>query len=376
MSHFFFFFLQSAPVKPLASAVAHVLTLVSGLAGGVSGGTVALERHPALGSLLRALCLRVPDPAVRRAACAVLYRASCWQALGRDTIATAVGGGGGGVAAAAAALAVSDGEVSTAPSSSTQSSSTPDNSSRQPAAAAVMGPVAATAAAAASTTPPATTGRKNGAASGSLARVLFDCLRSDMGRVQTIPSARNNSSGAGPVAGVALSPVRPARGTTAAAGDVDGSGTSTSGDDSSRLPPVVVPRLHLVEVTAFVSGLVHVMLQQSAAATGPNGTGTSAIGRGLAPALPLSDGRAAASRTDGAVSASLPAVPARSGVSVFSKGGGKEGIGGASVDPSSSAVGGGAASAGADEGAEAAADWLLREAARRLVAHEFTETFK
>lgn len=343
-----------------------MLTLVSGLAGGVSGGAVALERHPALGSLLRALCFRVPDPAVRRAACAVLYRASCWQALGRDTIATAVVGRGG-VAAAAAALVVSDGEVSTAPSPSTQSSSTPDNSSRQPAAAA---------AAAASTTPPARTGRKNGAASGSLARVLFDCLRSDMGRVQTIPSARNNSSGAGPVAGVGLSPARPARGTTAAAGDADESRTNASGDDSSGLPPVVVPRLHLVEVTAFVSGLVHVMLQQSAAATGSNGTGTSAIGRGLTSALPLSDGRAAASRTDGDVPASLPAVPARSGVSVFAKGGGKEGIGGVSVDPSSSAAGGGAASAGADEGAEAAADWLLREAARRLVAHEFTETFK
>ncbi|CAN0509350.1 unnamed protein product, partial [Ectocarpus sp. 12 AP-2014] len=87
---------QSTPVKPLVSAVAHVLTLVGSLSGGgLAGGARALERHPALGSLLRALCIRIPDSSVRRSACSVLHRASAWQALGRDPSCCSEGGGGG-----------------------------------------------------------------------------------------------------------------------------------------------------------------------------------------------------------------------------------------------------------------------------------------
>ncbi|CAN0172579.1 unnamed protein product, partial [Ectocarpus sp. 13 AM-2016] len=52
------------------------------------------------GSLLRALCIRIPDSSVRRSACSVLHRASAWQALGRDPSCCSEGGAGAGAGAA------------------------------------------------------------------------------------------------------------------------------------------------------------------------------------------------------------------------------------------------------------------------------------
>lgn len=334
-------FAQSTPVKPLVSAVEHVLTLVASLAGGLAGGTVALERHPALGSLLRALCVRIPDTSVRRSACAVLYRAAHWQALGRD-------------ASSSASTATADGGLAARPGGGVVPLGT---------LAVLSSPSAA--------------GKGRGRCN-DLARVLLACLRADLARVQVVPFAR--SSGPSTAVRVGLSPVRRARGgasTAAAAAEKDGGG-------GGGVVSVVVPRLHLVEVTSFVAGLVHVMLESAspAAATvvaGPKeqqhpaerGKGGQPPTR-QPPTLPLrpsvlpADVAHRDEKRGGGTSgnnAGMTANTAAAGDGL------PPGVGTASAD-------GGEAGGEVERSSIAAAEWLLEEAARRLVAHEFTETFK
>lgn len=378
------------------SAVAHVLTLVAALTGGVAGGARNLERHPALGSLLRALFIRVSNRSVRRAACAVLFRASYWQALGRDASATAVGSGGDDEAVMGAAgveAVVAGGAV-----------------------------VAATA---------AKSVRRAPARSNELANVLLGSLKADLARVKTTPSARGGGGGGGHGHGPCiegLSPVRRPRAGAARTTDKDSGGGSIGGVGNGGgrgigegLVPVIVPRLHLVEVTEFVAGLVHVMLE-SARATAT--AGTAGAGRQLPPggsggdpeevctsaaALPLpqqQQQQPPGSRV-GATAARAPVLPvlpprplqlAPSGTTAAAAAaaadGGREVIAsrdketGLSVPggiaPGARSVGGGGGVEGTGDSAgcrnkessAAAAEWLLEEAARRLAAHEFTETFK
>lgn len=365
-------FAQSTPVKPLVSAVGHVLTLVASLAGGLAGGTGALERHPALGSLLRALCIRIPDTSVRRSACAVLYRASHWQALGQD--------------------------ASSSNSSSTSVAATADEglAARSRGGAVPSGTSAAVSSSSAARK--RTRGRSN-----DLARVLLACLRADLARVQTVPFARSNGPSA--AVRVGLSPVRRARGgtsTTAAAANKTG-----EGGRSGEAVAVVVPRLHLVEVTSFVAGLVHVMLESARSSAAKASTAAAAAAAGPKEQhRPIEKGKGAH-----APARQPPPLPARptntssvlladAAAAAHGNGEGVDGVGTtrnnhknsegmvagtatAGDDPSSvdsEPVGGGEAGGG-EKGEEerrsiAAAEWLLEEAARRLVAHEFTETFK
>lgn len=338
---------KSTPVKPLVSAVAHVLTLVGSLSGGgLAGGARALERHPALGSLLRALCIRIPDSSVRRSACSVLHRASAWQALGRDPSCCS-----GGAAAAAAAVG------------------------RMVAARNCGGGVVV-----ASST--AKLG-KDGAETrnNELARVLLASLRADLVRVQAVPFAR--SAGPGAAVRVGLSPVRRARGdATASVAAADGSGVG-------RSAPIVVPRLHLVEVTAFVAGLVHVMLENASLSSFPPPAVPPRQPR-LAAGLPqqqeLSTNRQSARHPQ--QQPQPPQLPARPSVLPADRddtGTSKDAVGlVASVAAAAGGVSRGADTASVngerDEGererASTATEWLLEEAARRLAAHEFTETFE
>lgn len=333
-------------MKPLVSAVAHVLTLVGSLSGGgLAGGARALERHPALGSLLRALCIRIPDSSVRRSACSVLHRASAWQALGRDPSCWC--SGGGTTAAVGRAVAARNGGGGVAVGSATVKPGKDGAETRN----------------------------------NELARVLLASLRADLARVQAVPFAR--SAGPGAAVRVGLSPVRRARGDATSAATVgDGSGVGGS-------VPIVVPRLHLVEVTAFVAGLVHVMLENASLSSFPP------------PAVPprqprpaagpqqqqqqLSTNRQAARHPQQQQPPPLPVRPSVLPADRDETGTGKDATGlVASVAAAAGGMSRGADTAsvngerdeGGRERASTAAEWLLEEAARRLAAHEFTETFK
>lgn len=342
---------QSTPVNPLVSAVGHVLTLVAGLAGGLAGSTGALERHPALGSLLRALCIRIPDTSVRRSACAVLYRASHWQALGRD--------------ASSSASAATAGEgLAARPSNAT---------AVPPGTSAVL------------SSPTSAAGKRRRGRSNDLARALLACLRADLARVQTVPFARS-SSGPGAAVRVGLSPVRRARGgaSTAVAAAADKTG---GGGGGGGVVPVVVPRLHLVEVTSFVSGLVHVMLESA-----PSSAATAVAAAGpKEQQLPTErgSGRQPPTRQPPPLPSRPSVLPADAAHRDGKEGGGASRRNNAGMAAASTAaagddlpgVGAGGVDGGEGGGEEgrpsiAAAEWLLEEAARRLVAHEFTETFK
>lgn len=364
------------------SAVAHVLTLVAALAGGVAGGTQILERHPALGSLLRALFVRVSNRSVRRAACAVLFRASHWQALGRDASDTAAGGDRDDGAAAAAAVA---------------------------AIAVGAGPAAATAAAvAAASTAARRASARAATRSSGLAHVLLGSLRTDLARVKTTSSARCGGGGGGGRGrglcvggGGELSPMHRARGDATPMTDKN---NDCSGNGEG-LVPVVVPRLHLVEVTEFVAGLVHVMLESAPTAAAAAST-TGAVGteqhvppvsngapcestNGSAPAIPLQQQQLLPDiRVGGARAPALPAKPPQpsqlfpavpstgAAATAVSAGDGRTAVG--SIEGVEGGGGGGVGGADLpDHGSSAAAaEWLLEEAARRLAGHEFTETFK
>lgn len=370
--------MQSTPVKPLVSAVGHALTLVGSLAGSIAGGARVLDRHPVLGSLLRALCIRIPDASVRRSACAVLYRASHWQALGRDASSSSK----------SANVVVDEGPAARHSSGVVPPSGASSLSSSSPAPRpmAAVGDTTAKPskkrAAAAATAANVTTRRR----SNDLARVLLACLRDDLARVQTVPFAR--SIGPGAAVKVGLSPVRRARGggSTAAAAAADATGGGTGG--GGGVVPVVVPRLHLVEVTAFVASLVHVMLESassspsSSVVAGPEEQqlpvgGRSSTERQAAkrqpPPLPLRPGvlpTGAAAHLDGEERGETGKNGTGVVVANVAKAGGTlpgSGIG---------AVNGGRRGAEEKHPSVAAAEWLLEEAARRLVAHEFTETFK
>lgn len=338
---------QSTPVKALVSAVGHVLTLVSSLAGSLPGGTGVLERHPVLGSLLRALCIRIPDASVRRSACSVLYRAAHWQALGRDASSSSKGTK---VVVGEDLAAVGD-------------------------VAAKPGKKRAAAANATST------GRSN-----DLTRVLLARLRADLARVQTVPFAR--SIGPGAAVKVGLSPVRRTRGgdgSTAAAATADAIGGGIVGG----VVPVVVPRLNLVEVTSFVASLVHVMLESPASPFSSfvvadqerqqlsvaASSSEKQAAKQQPPPLPLRPG--VLPPTGGAdlegEERSEPVVKNDTGV-VASDASADDRLPGVGVGP----VNGGRTKRHAEENhpSVVAAEWLLEEAARRLATHEFTETFK
>lgn len=290
---------QNAPAKPLVSAVSHVLSLVMGLAGGVTEGMLALEQHPALGSLLRTVCLRVPNPVIRRAACAVFYRAAHWQGLGRD------------------------------------SSALPPLTAK---AAAVTGEELA-----------------EEDKRGDLARVLFSSLQADVGRVVHPPFAPASRSM-----------------------------SATGGECARTMPAIDVPRLHLVEVTSLVAGLVHVMLQRQpqrqdggASRVGPKTSGECVavtatrvhpvLGDATHPPQLISQ-----FEQRGCDDSTTCLTPSALGASAVVDEQGTKGV----ANGPYSLNGQAAASGNTVSAAGEAAEWLLKEASRRLVAHEFTETFK
>lgn len=313
------------------SAVAHVLTLVSSLAGSIEEGGLFLARHPALGSLLRALCVRVPNTAVRRAACTVLYRASHWQALGRDAD-SMLSSGDDMRSTMARPVVGTNGEEG-------GNKGTPTSVKRHE----------------------------------SLPRVLFNCLRADLARVQAVPFARRSRTEAG--VRVGLSPTRRDRNSAAlpaAAGrgnsDDDTRGSSSSngnaGGGRDRDEPLVVPRLHLVEVTSLIAGLVHVMLEGEAMVATNNTAAAAAVvssSTSVARANGVADAPEATARPP-----PLPLRPGDDGGSTRAEG----------IMSSVVVDGNGQAEYEDGSGSESAAEWLLEEAARRLAAHEFTETFK
>lgn len=333
-SIFLYEFAQSAPAKPLLSAVAHVLALVAGLGGGFVECAIALERHPALGSLLRALCFRVPNTAVRRTACAVLYRASYWQALGRDASSIPPD-------VDASASDVIPGEP--------------------PEASSTRGPgVSNTTTGVIEEELPTKSNSRNNSVSrrNDLARILLAQLKADLSRAQTMPFSRGGSTlgtGMG-VSPVRLSPVRRV-GFGNSTGDKGGNsnggegGCCGSGSDSGPVQPLIVPRLHLVEVTSFAAGLVYVMLQQSAAAAAHGAF--AAVKPSSVDAAGDSSDKKDAETTTGSILGSVDM-------------GDTEVVG----------AGGVAGPTGGHEAAQAAAEWLLEFASRQLAAHEFTETFK
>ncbi|CAN0197239.1 unnamed protein product, partial [Ectocarpus sp. 4 AP-2014] len=208
-------------------------------------------------------------------------------------------------------------------------------------------------------------------------RVLLASLRADLARVQAVPFAR--SAGPGAAVRVGLSPVRRARGDATAA---DGSGVGGSA-------PIVVPRLHLVEVTAFVAGLVHVILENASLSSFPPPAVPPRQPRpaaGLPQQQELSTNRQAARhRQQQPQPPPLPARPSILPTDRDETGTSKDAAGlVASVAAAAGGVSRGADTASVngerDEGererASTAAEWLLKEAARRLAAHEFTETFE
>lgn len=327
-------FVQSAPAKPLLSAVAHVLALVAGLGGAFLECAIALERHPALGSLLRALCFRVPNTAVRRTACTVLYRASFWQALGRDASSIPPD-------IDASTSDVSPGEP---PESFSTTGSGVSNTTTE-----VIG----------EELPAKINNRTNSVSRrNDLARILLAQLKADLSRAQTMPFSRGGAAlgtGMG-VSPVRLSPVRRV-GFGNSTGDKGGNinvgerGCCGSGSDSGPVQPLIVPRLHLVEVTSFAAGLVYVMLQQSAAGAG-NGAFAAVKPSSVDSSNDWSDNKDIKGPT-GSILGSVDI-------------GDTEVVGGAEV----------AGPTGDHEAAQAAAEWLLEFASRQLAAHEFTETFK
>lgn len=159
--------------------------------------------------------------------------------------------------------------------------------------------------------------------------------------------------------------------------------------------PVVVPRLNLVEVTAFVASLVHVMLESPSSPSSssssslppieavpegqqpPVGAGSSEkqAAKRQTPPLCLCTGvfpPTGAAHHDGEKRGEPVVKNDARAVANFERADGKlpcAGVG---------AAHGGSARKDAQETnpSAAAAEWLLEEAARRLVAHEFTETFK
>lgn len=322
------------------SAVTHLLCLMTTLAGGVVNGIQTLERHPALGSLVRTLCLRVPNPAVRRAACAVLYRAAHWQELGRDAsqlqdlppsqdpVAMVAG-------AEATAAAVQCRTVAFASSSKSALAESQDG-----------------------------TRKANGS---GLARVLFSRLQTDIGRVvHTIPFARGGPGRTGPPAGATqLSLSRPADATVAGALMAPAAGERgiIHGRERAGLLRVVdVPRLHLVEVTALVAGLVHVMLQQAEeqGTRRPPHERTQDDDNAGGAVVASNARRSLREETEGVGdSVKLDAGKTRSSEVLVED---------AKLGESNATS--------TDGAAASAAEWLLGEATRRLAGHEFTETFK